>query len=257
MRNLFRKTILFVMLFTTVMMNCSLILVQAADDRYLSYSNSVTGYSAVIADEASLLTDSERSQLLNEMAGITEYGNVVFLSTNRNNMGVSTYAESYYEKLFGYTDGIIFLIDMDNRELWINSHEKMQRIINKSFAYTITDNVYRMASANNFYGCASSTFEQIYRVLEGNRINQPMKYTSNFFIGIVLALIFNYFLARILSSTAKPSNKAILDSIRSIQQVRNFYPHHTSTTRRYSPRSSGSSGGGGGGGHSSGGGHSF
>ena len=54
--------------------------------------------------------------------------------------------QSLYREKYGSESGTIFVIDMDNRNIWIHSNGAINRTINKAYAETITDNVYTYAS---------------------------------------------------------------------------------------------------------------
>jgi len=70
-----------------------------------------------------LLNDEEEQDLLEIMQPITTYGNVAFVSIDTNPEGdTKAYAQSYYQERFGYSSGTVFLIDMDERYLWIYSN---------------------------------------------------------------------------------------------------------------------------------------
>jgi len=229
------------------------------------YQNPETGYEVLIEDDAALLTAEEISLLAETMEPITEYGNAAFKSTLSNPATTSSYASSFYKNKFGNTSGTLFVIDMDNRNIWIFSDGKVYRTITKAYANTITDNVYREASAARYFDCASGAFEQIYTLLEGGRVMQPMKYISNALLAVILALLINFAWICYFSRLKKPTSKEL---IRALENHLEYTPPtavKTHETKIYSPQSSdsggssgGSSGGGGGGSSSGGGGgHSF
>ncbi|MDE5966780.1 MAG: TPM domain-containing protein [Lachnospiraceae bacterium] len=211
----------------------------------ISYTNEQNGYTAIIEDDASLLSETERQTLLEEMKGITEYGNVAFKTIARNNMGsTGSYASQYYYDKFASNSGTVFLIDMDERNIYIFSNGAIYKTITKSYADTITDNIYTYASKAEYYTCASKAFEQITALLAGQHIRQPMKYASNTLLGIVLALLINYFLVRAFSAAKKPSGSEVMEGIFVKQDMLNFDAQYERETRQYSPQSSGSGGGG-------------
>mgnify|MGYP001155405409 FL=1 len=226
------------------------------------WENPDTGYRIVLEDDAQLLDRKEQEELAAAMRTVTAYGNAAFKSISANAYSAASFADDYYHGLFGTESGTLFLIDMDNRELYLFSDGAIYRTIGKSYADTITDNVYRYASNGDYYLCASSAFEQIGAVLAGEKIAQPMKYISNALLAFILAALLNYFLARSLSRSSKPGTGEILGSISTRFDFRNPRKILTSQTKVYDPPSSsssggsggGHSGGGGGGGHSSGGG---
>ena len=228
-----------------------------------AFENDETGYQALIVDEADLLSSSEEADLLEEMEGITEYSNVAFVSVDQNYSSTENLAMRLNEEYFGNDSGIVFIIDMDNRYIWIDSMGGARKTITNDYAQTITDNVYSYASDEDYYKCASRAFAQIHSLFEGQWIAQPMKYISNAFLAVALALLINYFIVRMLSRASKASSKQIMGGIFTKVDVNNARANFTHQTKRYSPQSSGSSGsgrsggGGGGGGGHSGGGHRF
>ncbi len=230
------------------------------------WENSETGYFVLLQDDAQLLTSEEETQLAKEMRNITAYGNAVLKTISYNSYSASSYAEDFYYDIFGQSSGTLFLIDMDNRELYLFSSEDISYTITSSYSNTITDNVYRYASKEDYYTCASKAFEQIQTLLTGRRIAQPMKYICNALLALILAALINYFVAMRTASSAKASSREILNAISSQFAFTN--PQKKLTKQNKSVRatsssvghSSGGFSGGhssGGGGHSSGGGHRF
>jgi len=235
----------------------------AESQNTILWENPDTGYCIILEDDAQLLGSREQEELVAAMRTVTAYGNAAFKSISANAYSAASFADDYYHGLFGTESGTLFLIDMDNRELYLFSDGAIYRTIGKSYADTITDNVYRYASDGDYYLCASRAFEQIGAVLAGEKIAQPMKYISNALLAFILAALLNYFLARSLSRSSKPGTGEILGSISTRFDFRNPRKILTSQTKVYDPPSSSSSGGGhsggggrsgGGGGHSSGGG---
>lgn len=220
-----------------------------------SWSNPDTGYLVIIDDEADLLSEEEESLLALTMQQITSFGHAAFKSVSSNSSSASYFAKNYYHELFGQESGTLFLIDMDNREIYLFSDGSVYRVVTASYAYTITDNVYRYASNSNYYLCASEAFSQVHTLLSGSKIAQPMKYISNALLALILAALINYFVAIILSGTAKPSKSELLGSISTGFKFTDPYTTKTHQTKVYSPQSSGGGSHSGGGGHS-GGGHS-
>ena len=223
-------------------------------------TNPDTGFEVIIKDEAELLSEAEELGLAKKMAEVTEYGHAAFVSVASNYTSAGSYAEDCYYGFFGYESGTLFLIDMDNREIYIYSDGDVYKRITKSYANTITDNIYTYASDAEYFTCAYKAFEQIVTLLEGNKIAQPMKYASNAFLALLLALLINYFVVKLTSVAKKPSEKDLLEATKHRCSFTNANAVYTNTTKKYDPPSSSSSGGGGsrgGGGGGGGGGHSF
>ena len=232
----------------------------------LIWENSETGYFVLLQDDAELLSSDEEAQLAKEMRTITAYGNAVLKTISYNSYSASSYAEDFYYDIFGQRNGTLFLIDMDNRELYLFNSEDISYTITSSYSNTITDNVYRYASKEDYYTCASKTFEQVQSLLAGRRIAQPMKYICNALLALILAALLNYFVAMRTANSAKASSREILNAISSQFAFTN--PQKKLTKQDKSVRATSSSaghihGGFSGGGsssgrsHSSGGGHRF
>lgn len=228
------------------------------------YTNPDTDYVVVLEDDADLLDDEEEAELMEKMQEITRWGSAAFKSIDENVTSTERYIESYYREIFGRESGTVFLIDMDNRNIWLKNNGQISRIITNSYSDTITDNSYRYASREDYFGCAMEVFDEIETLLSGSRIAQPMKYVSNAFLAVILALLLNYFLMRRISKTRTPKEHELLAGIAHRYSLTNPRATFLKQTERYDPvssdsGSSGSSGGGGGGGGSSGsgGGHSF
>lgn len=266
---MFRTIVAGIALFTVIFTVAAAVPVKASeaayslveeDKGYYLYENDSSGYQILIDDAAGLLSEDEGRQLAPYMAGCSDGGYVMLVTTDYNDRGnAEAYAENYYRSRIPEESGILFLIDMDTRELLFYSEGAYHRELSGSTMNVIGDNIYKYASNGDYYSCAQEAFSEISDVLEGKRIAAPMKYISNACLAILLALIINYFIARGVSKAAKPSDSEIMNSIFSRFSFTDPAVKFLHESRRYSPRSSGSGGsggGGGGGGHSSGG-HSF
>ena len=237
--------------------NCSIV---EWDTDYIRAVNNDNSNEIILDDKADLFSEDEEELLFGRMEECS-WGGSVFLVTTEHNAyhDASDYAKAYYMDRISRQSGVIFLMDLDTRELMFYSDGAYGRDLTVGIMHIITDNVYREASNGDYYACADEAFSQVSDVLNGKRIAAPMKYASNACLAVLIALIINYFFVRKVSKAARPSNREIMNSINVDFRFVNPGVKHTTTTRTYSPRSSGSGGhgggGGGGGGHS--GGHSF
>lgn len=229
-----------------------------------AYVNPDTGYQTVIEDDAELLSEEEEAALQELLEEITAYGNVAFKTIDSNYMSTENYARSYYKDMFGTASGTLFLIDMDNRIIWIHSDGAVYKVITTAYANTITDNVYRYASDEEYFVCAQKAFEQMLSLLQGQKIAQPMKYISNGLLAIILALLLNYGVVCVFAGAKKPGKKKMMENVPIQFSYTKPLAVFTHQTRTYNPVSSssgggggGSSGGGGGGRSGGGGGHRF
>lgn len=219
---------------------------------------SENGYQVIIEDNADLLSYEEEEQLANKMQDITRYGNVAFITNEEWCSSTSWFAEDTYRRLFGTDSGTVFVIDMYNREIYIFSDGKIYDTITVAYANIITDNTYKFATKEKYYKCAEEVFDEIYTLLSGHRIAQPMKYISNILIAVIVAFIINYFIIKLSLSNQKVNKRSVMEGMSYYCNIQNVQKNFTHQTRVYDPPSSSSSGGshssGGGGGHSSGGG---
>lgn len=235
------------------------------DTNKYSYRNENTNYEAFIDDSANLLSEDEKLQLLEDITSLTEYGNVAFVSTNTNDYAVEYFASNYYHSHFSTTSGTIFIVDMSNRKIYIFSDGNNYRVITSSKAYSITDNVYLYARDGDYYNCARNAFKDVKTLLDGGKILEPMRYTSNIFIALTISFLFSFIIVLLKSKTNKITNKSIANNCNIDYNISNVDAKKTGSHKVYSPvesssgGSSGGGGGGGGGGGSSGGGggHSF
>lgn len=230
-----------------------------------SYTNSKTGYEALIEDEADLLTDGEAEELCELLGEVTEYCNVAFVTLEYNAGTTQGYAEDYSDTVFPSSSAVVFVVDMDNRYLYLDSSGSARKRITSAYADTITDNVYRYASNGDYFSCGYKVFEQVNALMKGQRIAQPMKYISNALLAVALSMLILFIYICATSGKRKASNREVMSGIYSSVQIHDAQAIFTNQTKTYSPPSSSSgSSGGGGGGHSgggggghSGGGHSF
>ena len=202
-------------------------------------------YHLIIEDDANLLTESEKESLRKDMAKLTEYGNIIFKSINTNSTTADSYAKSYYNGRYGRQSGTLFLIDMDNRKIYIFSNGENYNKITDSKAETITDNIYQYATDKEYYECAKKAYEQILTVLEGGKIAEPMKYISNGVLAVMLSLFINFAIFKLATNNSKASKNE------QIKECERYFEHttpnveKTGSHRVYSPQSSSSGGGGG------------
>lgn len=197
------------------------------------YENA-NGYEVVIDDEADLLTADEETKLLQTMQPITEYGNVAFKSVDAGaTIVTSQFADQYYSELWGNESGTVFVIDMGSRMLYIHSVGAVYGSLKTSYANTITDNVYTYATKGSYAVCAQKAYEQIYTVLEGGRIAQPMKYISNALFAFMLSFVLLYVIVKLVSKAKKPSKSQLFNSLDVSQSMDNVEIHYLNEKRTY------------------------
>ena len=233
--------------------------------------NTNSRYKIIIEDNANLLTEDEEKKLYDEMAPLSEFGHIAFLSIQNNDeANTRAYGIKFYLKNFkGGESGSVFIIDMDKRQVTLLSYGYNYSIITDDKSESITDNVYRYASREEYYECASKVYSQMLALLHGKKIAEPMRITSDIFIAITVAAFINFFIVMSKSKMKVAKDKEILKNCKIDFKIGEIKGVKTGTRRVYSPpvessssggfSGGGSSGGGGGGGGFSGGGggHGF
>ena len=165
---------------------------ESAEDDGQAPAEAENRYRRVIADEAWLLKSSaEAAEVLEAMKGVAEYCHVGFFTTTQSG-DWKTKARNWGFKEFGDEDYTVFCIDMDTRRVGIYSSDTVHRAITTGKANTITDNVYRKATAGEYGACAIEAFEQMAAVLEGRKIAEPMRYISNAMVAVAGAILLAY-----------------------------------------------------------------
>ena len=267
MKNSIFKVLLLAFCISTFMIGKSYALDQSAFLSSSVYQNSDTGYTAYIDDEEDLLSSSEEENLLKKLVPLTQYGNVAFLSGRGEYSAAATIRDFYNEVFYGKS-GLIFFIDMENREIRIQSGGAFYRTISSDVANSITDNVYVFASNGDYYRTAAVAFSQVKAKMEGRFVATPMRWISNFFLAIFLGLLFNFTMLLMTWKQNRAGSKAVLGSLRPNMILGNREVIMTNQTKvrlsSSSSRRGGRSGGGfsgggrsGGGFSSGGGGHRF
>ncbi|MBO4398860.1 MAG: TPM domain-containing protein [Lachnospiraceae bacterium] len=217
----------------------------------------------ILRDDASLFRDSQEADILEIMQDLSEYGNVAVYTIRQNRYGdTADYAENLYANLFDEDSGLLFIIDMDQREIYVETDGYIGSFISRGRARVLTDNAYRLATNGQYAACAEKVLNQSLRILQGHAIPQPMVIASNAAIAIMLALLINFIVLRSLNSHSDVTVEELFTANRGHTDFQGGNVDVTSTQVVHLSSShggGGSRGGGfGGGGHSShGGGHRF
>jgi uncharacterized protein len=176
--------------------------------------------------------------------------------------------ESYYSSHYSNnSDGIAFIIDMYDREVYISGYGEISGRIKNDDATDITDNIYRYASKGDYYSCIYNAFVQADTLVNKGMILRPMRIIVSLLIAIILGFLGTFIAAmlershveysdgaaQILMTGATIAGTAVIYDTRRVRRSSDTGVH---SSGGYSGGGGGFSGGGGGGGHS-GGGHSF
>ncbi len=190
--------------------------------------NSETGFSAVIADEADLLTADEETKLLDKMYPLTEYANIAVYTVNTpTNLQDYERAKEKRAELFGKdANAAVFMVDMYLRRIIIQRRGNMEDYFNNSRANNITNNVASIAKKGDYYKtCATAMDQMLSVVLDRNHVKtdeprptvpRPMMYLSNGVIALMLGAMISYFIAVKTSTTVR---KKALKNVNSSEAI--------------------------------------
>ena len=223
---------------------------------YTPGSTKTSNYKIVIEDDANLLTEEEKVKLMDDMSPMAAYGNIIFKSIDNNPYyDTAEFAKNYYRNTYGKTNGTVLLIDMDNRIVYIFSEGDNYDIITRSKAEIITDNIYRYLGNQEYYDGAKEAYLEMYQIMNGYKIAEPMRYASNVVISLVVAFLINFIMIMITCSNRKSNQSEVAKGLEMAVAINSFQALSNGTHKVYSPVTT-DSGGGSSGGFSSSGGHS-
>lgn len=226
-----------------------------------------------VYDFANLFTDTQESSLYQLIKNfITTYSmDMVIVTINSNNKSSAmAYADDFYDyNDFGKGttyDGLLFLIDMDTREMWISTTGQAILMYNDNRIDAILDSSYSYIKSQKYFECAkafitkSSSFAQ--QGIPSNNKNYEIDNKGNYkkkstnliqdfplFPAIIISFILSAITVIIARSKHKTIRKAtqaknyiIQNSINITRKEDRFLTSHT--TKVYNPPSSSSSSGG-------------
>lgn len=241
-----------------------------------------------VHDLAGLLSDGEEARLAEEMQALgDEYETDVAAVTVDENPGTAQQlAEDIFDYCgFGYAsgnDGVLLLIDMDNREVWIATRGQAKNAVRQSQIDPILDEIAPKLTARD-YADAVEVFIDCVRyelacyAAEQNGESLPPGYeapytpastsgsTANWPLRILVAagiaaavtgvrMFLLYRRHRPVQTASEAASYTLPDSFRVTRQEDVFL--RSSVTKTHIPKNNGGSSGGSSGGHSSGGGGS-
>ena len=235
-----------------------------ASGEQVSETNADTGYSLVIEDNGGLIDAAEIAGVQDSMRPILEYANAGFLTygASGDSTNSATKAQKWGDRTFGSgTRFTVFIIDMNTRHLDIYASRPLSGILTAAEENSIADNIYKLASQEDYDGCARQAFLQIGRVLQGEKIATPMKYISNGLLAVIAAMLAAYLL---ISGWARKEQEVSMPAVvkaAGVGAATMVVANRLKKVVHHESRGGGSGGGGGGfgggGGGGSSGGHGF
>ena len=121
-----------------------------------------------VFDDADLLTESEEEHLREHAARFERYDlSVVYVTTNDTQYKSSmVYADEFYDDNHFRTDGVLFLLDMDNREIYISTAGRCIDWLSDEALDEILDSNYHYASEGDYYSCLENIGWQTCEIVE-------------------------------------------------------------------------------------------
>ena len=217
-----------------------------------------------LVDDAQLLDPSEEAEITEYLGTLKDNKNYVVVTNETSFYGSSVddiLAQYYTQKYSKYSDGIAFIIDMSNREIYIEGFGEVQKKISDADCLDITDNAYRYASKGQYAKCIMTAMNQADTLVDGGFILRPMRIIAALLLSILLGFLGTFYMAMMERSKVDFGSSDVASNLlvtgAAIAGTAVIYD----TQRIHRPQSSGSSGsgfsGGGGGGFSGGGGGGF
>ena len=115
-----------------------------------------------IYDFAGLLQDYQIENLHNELEELNDkYGVIIVTTNNTNSLSTQDYADDFYDYNKFPKDGVLLLIDMENREVYISTTYYGQIIVDNSRVDDILDEITPKLSNSDYYNACSSFIEMV------------------------------------------------------------------------------------------------
>lgn len=226
---------------------------------FRDYSDELTkkvDTSLKIYDYANLFSDTEEVQLKDSVEQfIYEYDmDMVIVTIDYNNkLSSMAYADDFYDyNGFGrglQNDGILFLIDMDKRNMWISTTGRAISVYNDTRIDTILDFTYNKIKNKEYAKCAEEfvKYAKIYAQRGASGSDSVMTMSNAMIISILVGTLATliYTLTGINSLKTAKKQRTAQNYVKNftVTGARDMYSHKN-VSRVYNPPSSSSSSGG-------------
>ncbi|MDO5448576.1 MAG: TPM domain-containing protein [Clostridia bacterium] len=223
-----------------------------------------------VYDFAGILSDSEEKQLSKlAKTKMDESGLYVAYLTYSDAYGRSTmdFTDDFYDYYISKfvengsgndVDGLLFAVDMDNREVYINTAGTIAGKISSSKAYDLLDKTYQYASDGDYFKCFEKTTDVTFDYLYPNPW-MPTK--ASLIAAAIVAVVLPLILFAIHNKSNKvPKASEYLATFSVLSKNDTFLGHREEVIHDFYKQQSSGGGGGhssGGGGSHGGGGHGF
>lgn len=141
--------------------------------------------STYVFDEAGLFSDSEIEHMdeeIRELKNETDMDYVVLTISDALGKTSREYADDYYESIgvgtHGNYSGMLYLIDMDNREIWISTEGDMLRYLTDERIDVILDHAFAEISDGNYADSAHSVLQDVSSYITSGIPENQYNYSS-------------------------------------------------------------------------------
>lgn len=200
------------------------------------YKNTETEYEAFIQDDMDLLTEENEKELLKTMEKITEFGGVAFVSISEEEKNSWEYARKSYLELFCGENGVVFLINMYDKSIYIYCGGGLSYSLTNSKITEISKKVSYYISHENYVLACKKAYSEMLTILERDEVTTVRKYVSNGVLALILGFFVTFIAVKITSYTKKADDSQRLEYINHQYQMDNAMAMFSHTSRKYSPR---------------------
>jgi len=133
----------------------------------LLFSSTALGLENRVFDEANLLSQAEETALQKQIETLVDayHYDIVIVTTDSNPTTPRRFADDYYETGGFGTDenhsGALFLIDMDNRELYISTEGGMIDVLNDARIERLLDILYEDAAKGQYFSALTAALDRL------------------------------------------------------------------------------------------------
>lgn len=124
---------------------------------------------SVVEDDAALLSDAERTDLSERISNLkTGTGWDIFAVSTEYADGKTSreYADDYFDSYASSKDGVVFLIDMDNREITMSTAGESIYYLTDERVDAILDDAYAYVSEGQYYDCYIAMLDDVQKYYE-------------------------------------------------------------------------------------------
>ena len=201
-----------------------------------------------IYDYAELLTEDQEKDLALKAKDILAKHNIdiaIVTANSTNGLSSMEYADDFYDyNSFGYgeeSSGLLMLINMEEREVWISTTGKAITIFSDGDIETLLDAAYEGLSQGNYYKAGNDfLFESEVLIYEWENFQLPLKEQITVFGVVIMALFLGFgaggFLTFVLfifspnSISGKPHISTYRDNFKITYSRDNFLSTNTTQT---------------------------